>query len=114
MGARVITPPGATGLPDSDLAAKAAAAGAAIAGGARRVVVHVGAPDEAAHQRDRALKVASIERADREVLGPVAAAVRAMGGRLRVCPDHGCDPETGEHDATPVPCVTWPATERRT
>ena len=111
MGARVVNPPGATGLPDSDFGAKATYARAAIAGGARRVVVHVGAPDEAAHQRDRALKIATIERADREILGPVAQAVALAGGSLRVCPDHGCDPETGEHDAAPVPCVTW---ERRT
>jgi 2,3-bisphosphoglycerate-independent phosphoglycerate mutase len=108
MGARVVNPPGATGLPDSDFAAKALYARAAIADGAARVVVHVGAPDEAAHQRDRALKIASIERADRELLGPVAAAVRVTGGRLRVCPDHGCDPATGRHDGAPVPCLTWP------
>jgi 2,3-bisphosphoglycerate-independent phosphoglycerate mutase len=108
MGARVVIPPGATGLPDSDFAAKALYARAAIATGVPRVVVHVGAPDEAAHQRDRELKVASIERADRELLGPVAAAVRAADGRLRVCPDHGCDPATGRHDGAPVPCLTWP------
>ena len=108
MGAKVITPPGATGLPDSDLAAKGVYARAAIAGGARRVVVHVGGADEAAHRRDAELKVAVIERADREVLGPIAAAVRAARGRLRVCADHGCDPSTGEHDGTPVPMLSWP------
>jgi 2,3-bisphosphoglycerate-independent phosphoglycerate mutase len=122
MGARVVHPPGATGMPDSDFGAKAVYARAAIAAGAERVVVHVGAPDEAAHRRDRALKIAAIERADREILGPLAGAVGRAGGRLRVCPDHGCDPETGEHDGAPVPCLTWPArdglgrrlTERRT
>jgi 2,3-bisphosphoglycerate-independent phosphoglycerate mutase len=76
---------------------------------ARRVVVHVGAPDEAAHARDADAKVAAIERADRELLAPLADAVRAAGGTLRVCPDHGCDPRTGRHDADPVPCLTWPA-----
>jgi len=109
MGANVVTPPGATGLPDSDLAAKGLYARAAIAGGGvQRVVVHVGGADEAAHRRDAALKVAVIERADRDLLGPVAAAVRAAGGRLRVCADHGCDPTTGEHDGTPVPMLSWP------
>jgi len=72
-------------------------------------VVHVGAPDEAAHARDRAAKVAAIERADRELIAPLADAVRRAGGTLRVCPDHGCDPRTGLHDDAPVPCLDWPA-----
>jgi 2,3-bisphosphoglycerate-independent phosphoglycerate mutase len=109
MGARVLIPPGATGFPGSDLAAKAHAALGAIADGAARVVVHVGAPDVAGHARDRAAKVEAIERADRDVIAPLAAALRRVGGTLRVCPDHGCDPATGLHDATPVPCLDWPA-----
>lgn len=108
MGAATVVPDGATGEPDSDLAAKARAALDAITGGATRVVVHVGGADEAAHQRDRAAKVAAIERADRELIAPLAAALRARGdGTLRVCPDHGCDPATGAHDGTPVPCLDW-------
>lgn len=109
MGARVVVPDGATGGTDTDMAAKATDAAAAIAAGASRVVVHVGAPDEAAHGRDADAKVAAIERADRELVAPVAEAVRAAGGRLRVCPDHGCDPRTGEHDGSPVPCLVWGA-----
>jgi 2,3-bisphosphoglycerate-independent phosphoglycerate mutase len=109
MGARTVSPHGASGLPGSDLAAKATAALAAIAGGAGRVVVHVGGPDEAAHRRDGAAKTAAIEAADKLLLGPLSDAVRAAGGRMRVCPDHGCDPATGEHDAAPVPALTWPA-----
>jgi 2,3-bisphosphoglycerate-independent phosphoglycerate mutase len=107
MGAATVVPAGATGQPDSDLAAKAAAAIRAIAGGAARVVVHVGGPDEAAHLRDRAAKVAAIECADRDLLAPLADVARRFGAALRVCPDHGCDPRTGEHDAVPVPCVAW-------
>jgi 2,3-bisphosphoglycerate-independent phosphoglycerate mutase len=107
-------PAGATGMPASDLAAKAAAARGAIEGGAACVVVHVGGPDEAAHRGDRAAKVASIERADREVIGPLTADVLRAGGTLTVYPDHGCDPATGEHDAAAVPSVTWsPAALRR-
>ena len=79
MGADTVVPAGATGLPASDLAAKAAAALAAIAAGAARVVVHVGGPDEAAHQRDRAAKVASIE-----ARGPRAR--RPARGRRRARP----------------------------
>ncbi|MDO8189333.1 hypothetical protein Q5424_25115 [Conexibacter sp. JD483] len=149
LGARVITPAGATGRPGSDLAAKAAAALGVLrdatagasngAAGARcgdgpgpgpgpgpasveRIVVHVGAPDEAAHEHDAAAKIAAIEAADRDLIAPLAAALRARAGAvgspldgtasrpvdtLRVCPDHGCDPADGRHDATPVPCVTW-------
>jgi 2,3-bisphosphoglycerate-independent phosphoglycerate mutase len=105
MGATVVTPDGATGGLDSDLVAKAEAALAAIASGAARVAVHVGAPDEAAHARDAAAKVAALERVDRELIAPLAAAVARAGGRIAVCPDHGCDPADGRHDAAPVPAV---------
>jgi 2,3-bisphosphoglycerate-independent phosphoglycerate mutase len=108
MGARVVVPEGATGDARTDLSAKAAAALDAIRGGAGRVVVHVAAPDEAAHERDAHAKVAAIERIDRELLAPLAAATRRAGATLRVTPDHGCDPATGEHDADPVPCLDWP------
>ncbi|HEX6665835.1 MAG TPA: hypothetical protein VF081_04510 [Solirubrobacterales bacterium] len=107
LGAAVVVPPGATGGVDTDLGAKAEAAECAIADGAERVVVHVGAPDEASHVGDRAAKVASLERIDVELTPRLAEAVAAMGGRLRICPDHGCDPRTGEHCADPVPCLDW-------
>lgn len=110
LGARVVTPPGATGRPGSDLAAKAAAALAALEEGAERIVVHVGGPDEAAHELNAAAKVAAIEAADRDLIAPLAAALRSRGsGLLRVCPDHGCDPADGRHDPAPVPCVGWAA-----
>jgi 2,3-bisphosphoglycerate-independent phosphoglycerate mutase len=108
LGATVVVPPGATGGPGSDLPAKTRAARAAIDAGVRRVVVHVGGPDEAAHERDAGAKVAAIEAADAQVVGPLAEAVRAAGGTLTVCPDHGCDPATGEHDAAPVPSLGRP------
>ena len=69
----------------------------------------MGAPDEAAHERDADAKVAAIEAADALLLAPLAAALRARGWQLRVCPDHGCDPATGRHDGAPVPCLDWPA-----
>jgi hypothetical protein len=114
MDARVVTPCGATGRPGSDLRAKTRAALAAVEAGAERIVVHVGGPDEAAHELDAVAKVRAIEAADRAVIAPLAAAVGAAGGTLRICPDHGCDPTTGRHDAAPVPCVTWLATTAQT
>jgi 2,3-bisphosphoglycerate-independent phosphoglycerate mutase len=109
LGARAVTPPGTTGGLDTDLRAKAAAAQRAITEGGARVMVHVGAPDEAAHARDAAAKVAVLERIDAELVGPLAEAVAATGGTLRICPDHGCDPATGKHDGAPVPVLDWPA-----
>ncbi|WP_354700357.1 2,3-bisphosphoglycerate-independent phosphoglycerate mutase [Paraconexibacter sp. AEG42_29] len=112
MGAEVVIPDGATGTAASDLAAKAAAAIAAIGGGASRVVVHIGGTDEASHLHDQAAKIDVLERADELLIAPLVAALeKAGGGKLRVCPDHGCDPGTGLHLADPVPSVTWsPAT----
>ncbi|HVW46818.1 MAG TPA: hypothetical protein VHA76_07190 [Solirubrobacterales bacterium] len=109
MGAEVVVPPEATGKPGTDLAAKAAAALVAVDSGARRVVVHVGSPDEAAHGRDAAGKVAAIEAVDALLVPPLVGAVTEAGGTLFVCPDHGCDPATGEHDGDPVPCLRWPS-----
>ena len=107
LGADVVIPRGATGDVDSDLQAKAQTAIAAIAGGAERVVVHVGAPDEAAHRHEPDHVVAALERIDAELLAPLRDVVAAQGGRLAVCPDHGTDPLTGAHDASPVPAVVW-------
>lgn len=109
LGARVVVPQGATGGVGTDLGAKAIAAAQAVRAGAERVVVHVGGADEAAHARDASAKVAFLGRADRELIAPLALAVQQAGGMLRVCPDHGCDPATGEHDAQPVPCLAWNA-----
>lgn len=108
LGARVVTPLGATGDVDTDHAAKVRAAIAAMDDETvTTVVVHLGAPDEAAHRRDRVAKIAAIEAIDRCVLGPLETQLRSRSSRLVVCPDHGTDPETGCHLAAPVPCLRW-------
>lgn len=48
---------------------------------------------------------ATDREADRELIGPLATAVREAGGRIRVGPDHGRDPSTGAHVGRPV--VIW-------
>jgi 2,3-bisphosphoglycerate-independent phosphoglycerate mutase len=106
LGARTVTPPTATGRSRTDYAAKAAAALAELPR-ASRVVVHVAAPDEASHERDREAKIAALEAIDRELLAPLWDAVARDGGSLTVCPDHGTDPRDGTHLAEPVPCVRW-------
>ena len=113
MGAEVVVPDGATGSPDSDLTSKTAAASAALAAGARWIVVHAGGADEAAHALDATAKVAFLERADSELIAPLADAVGAAAGTLQVCADHGCDPVTGRHDPEPVPSLTWPGSGDR-
>jgi 2,3-bisphosphoglycerate-independent phosphoglycerate mutase len=107
MGATAVVPPGATGRPGSNLAAKRAAALAAIDARADRVVVHVGGADEAGHAGDRIAKIAVLEQADREIVGPLAELVRARGGEIQVCADHGCDPATRAHIGGPVPQIRW-------
>jgi 2,3-bisphosphoglycerate-independent phosphoglycerate mutase len=109
LGAEVVIPQHATGDVDTDLAAKTQAAQRAIAEGCARVVVHVGGPDEAAHRRAQDEVVEALERIDAELLGPLRAAVAAAGGQLAVCPDHGTDPATGQHDGAPVPALRWRA-----
>jgi 2,3-bisphosphoglycerate-independent phosphoglycerate mutase len=107
LGAALVVPPGATGDVDTDLHAKARAAVDAIERGARRVVVHVGAPDEAAHRHDVNAKTEALEALDAALLGPLSDAVARMGGTLAVCPDHGTDPLDGTHDAGAVPALRW-------
>ncbi len=104
LGARVRIPPTATGTQDTDLRGKRHAALDELPR-CRRVVVHVGGPDEAAHEHDPDGKVAVLEAIDTELVSPLAEAALALGGRIMVSPDHGTDPGTGEHLADPVPSV---------
>ncbi|WP_249010710.1 hypothetical protein [Conexibacter sp. DBS9H8] len=110
MGARTVIPEGVTGRPGSPLAAKTAAAIAAVHDGARRVVVHVGGADSAAHDRDRAGKRSVLATADTDVIAPLAALLAGRpGARLEVGADHGTDPGSGEHVGGPQPWVLWSA-----
>jgi len=105
MGAAAIVPAGATGAANTDLGAKAEAAVGAALEGARRVVVHVGWPDEAAHERDRGGKIEALEQIDGRLLAPLTETASAFGAVMHVCPDHGTDPDSGEHLAGPMPRV---------
>lgn len=109
LGAEVVSPPGATGGVVTALDEKAEAALVALSRGARLVVVHVAAPDEASHARDPCAKIEALAALDRHLLAPLMDALAACGGRLCVCPDHGADPRTGHHDGAPVPAVLWGA-----
>jgi 2,3-bisphosphoglycerate-independent phosphoglycerate mutase len=109
---RMETPavPGATGGPDTDLAAKARAALNALERHAR-VTVHVEAADMAAHALDPGAKAAFIDRVDRDLMGALAAAPDDL--RVIVTGDHGTSSLTGRHLDGPVPFVAGPAAALR-
>jgi 2,3-bisphosphoglycerate-independent phosphoglycerate mutase len=69
------------------------------------VVVHVEAPDEAGHNGDAHQKVKAIEAVDREIVGPVLAALESCGQpwRILVSPDHETPTELRTHERQAVP-----------
>ncbi len=105
IGARTVVPDGCTSDTDTDLVAKAGAARDAMDRD-KRVVVHVAAPDEASHRRDRIGKIASLETIDRDLVGPIADSL-SSDDLLEIGIDHGTDPTSGEHLADPVPFLRW-------
>lgn len=103
MGMELIEVPGATGYIDTGYEAKGRAALDAL-DRYDVVVVHVEAPDEAAHQGMAEEKMRSLERIDEAIVGPLLAKLKAMGGyRILVAPDHATLVRTKGHDATPPP-----------
>ncbi len=94
---------GATGNLETDFAAKAEAALAALET-RDFVVVHVEAPDEASHQADPERKVWAIEQIDQHVVGPLAARLRALPeSRIMLVSDHYTKISTRTHARDPVP-----------
>jgi len=79
------------------------------------VCVHVEAPDEASHEGKAAAKIEALERIDRDIVGPLLAALPAFGEwRLLVAPDHRTPLRTRAHSYGPVPfavCGTGVAAE---
>ncbi len=105
VGMDVLEIPGVTDGLDNDCAAQAAGALAALKK-YDLAVIHVEAPDEAAHAGSIYDKVAAIERVD-------SGAVRQLrfweGDSLRVLvmPDHPTPIVTRTHSPAPVPFVLW-------
>ncbi len=94
--------PGVTDGDDSDYAAQAVGALAALADH-DLVVIHVESPDEAGHAGDAAGKVAAIEAIDREVVSRVRERVEAGGLRVLAMPDHPTPVVLKTHVGEPVP-----------
>jgi 2,3-bisphosphoglycerate-independent phosphoglycerate mutase len=103
IGLDVIEVPGATGYYDTDYAGKAEAA---IKSLRTRdfVFVHVEATDEAGHNGDLRMKLACIERFDREVVGTILEYFKTKKDfRIMVLPDHATPVSLRTHTADPVP-----------
>ena len=98
------TVPGATGNLNTDFAAKGKAAVEALAE-YDFVLVHVEAPDEAAHHADPEAKVWAIEQVDEKVLGPIMQALKRTAHRILLLPDHRTTIERRTHEEGPVPFV---------
>jgi 2,3-bisphosphoglycerate-independent phosphoglycerate mutase len=102
-GLEIVTVPGATGFLDTDYAAKGRYGLEAL----RRkdfLLLHIEAPDEAAHMGRADLKVEAIERIDELILGPMLAGLGAMGEfAILLMPDHATPCKLKTHSPDPVP-----------
>jgi len=106
-GMSVLEIPGVTDGLDNDYAAQAEGALAALEEH-ELVVIHIEAPDEAAHEGAIDDKVEAIQRVDSEVISRIRS---WRGGDLRVLvmPDHPTPIEVRTHTPDPVPFMLWGA-----
>ena len=104
VGMEVLDIAGVTDNMDNDYAAQAVGALKALKEH-DMVVIHIEAPDEAAHDRSIDAKVEAIQRIDREVVGRL----RSWTGdiRLLIMPDHPTPIEVQTHTDDPVPFLLW-------
>jgi len=105
MGMKVLEIAGVTDGPDNDYAAQADGTLKALEDN-DLVVVHIEAPDEAAHAGSINGKIEAIERIDREVMGRLRS-YRKDDLRLLAMPDHPTPIETRTHSSEPVPFLLW-------
>ena len=105
MGMDVLDIPGVTDGLDNDFPAQAVGALRALAEH-DLVVIHIEAPDEAAHAGSIDDKVEAIRKVDREV---VSRLISFQPGELRllVMPDHPTPIKARTHVAEPVPFMLW-------
>jgi 2,3-bisphosphoglycerate-independent phosphoglycerate mutase len=102
-GLNVITVPGATGFLDTDYAAKARY-GLASLKDRDFLLLHIEAPDEAAHMGRADLKVEALERIDELILAPILAQLPTLGDfMLLLMPDHATPSKLKTHSNEAVP-----------
>jgi 2,3-bisphosphoglycerate-independent phosphoglycerate mutase len=104
MGMTVLEIPGVTDGLDNNYTAQATGALNALKQH-EAVVIHIEAPDEAAHAGSIGEKIEAIQRIDKEVV----SRLRAWRGELRVLvmPDHPTPILTQTHSLDPVPFLLW-------
>jgi 2,3-bisphosphoglycerate-independent phosphoglycerate mutase len=105
-GIEVVDVAGATAGFDNDYTAQAKAALASLAD-ADLFLLHVEATDEAGHQGAVDEKVASLERWDAEIVGPISDALSGEHYRILMLPDHATPCALRTHTSDPVPYVLF-------
>ena len=105
MEMKVLDIPGVTDGMDNDYTAQATVALEALAE-QDMVVIHVEAPDEAAHAGSIDDKVESIQRVDKEMLSRLCS-WNNDALRILVMPDHPTPVEIQTHVDDPVPFLLW-------
>ncbi len=104
-GMEVLSIKGVTDGLDNDYAAQATGALEAL-GRYDMVVIHIEAPDEAAHAGSIDNKIEAIQRVDAEVVSRLRS-WRGDNLRVLVMPDHPTPIMTQTHSADPVPFLLW-------
>ena len=108
-GIEVLDVPGATAGFDNDYVAQRDAALASLAD-RDLFLLHVEATDEAGHQGAVDEKVASLERWDADIIGPLVAGLTGEPFRVLLLPDHATPCATRTHTSEPVPYLFYDST----
>lgn len=105
-GIEVLDVPGATAGFDNDYVAQRDAALASLRD-QDFFLLHVEATDEAGHQGAVDEKVASLERWDADIIGPLVNALAGEPFRLLLLPDHATPCAARTHTSDPVPYLLY-------
>ena len=105
VGMDILDIPGVTDGLDNDYVAQATGALAAL-NEQDLVVIHIEAPDEAAHDGSIDDKVQAIQMIDKEIVSRLRS-WRRGGLRMLIMPDHPTPIETQTHSPDPVPFMLW-------
>jgi len=107
VGMEVLDIAGVTDGLDNDYAAQATGA-LEVLKGHDLVVIHIEAPDEAAHAGSIDDKIEAIQRVDNEVVSRLRS-WQVDGLRVLIMPDHPTPIKTRTHSPDPVPFMLWGA-----
>jgi 2,3-bisphosphoglycerate-independent phosphoglycerate mutase len=105
-GIEVLDVPGATAGFDNDYVAQRDAAIASLAD-RDLFLLHVEATDEAGHQGAIDEKIASLERWDADIIGPLVDAMGDQPFRVLLLPDHATPCAARTHTSEPVPYLLY-------